>query len=183
MIAFRRRDVARPYQEGLHCLLPLKHRQHVSARRRIIARLDQITGAKIVGREFVGSGKALVEQECAAAGQIAHSRAHRQRDRTDKHARDRTPLAAGPDMAPRDMAHLMSQDRRQFRFVIHQGQQPARCIDIAAHGGEGVDLRRIEQRDGEILAGRRKAGLNGNTPSDTRDEIGGRPRQRSAIIA
>ena len=42
-------------------------------------------------------------------------------------------------MKRRDMSDFMRQNAGKLRFVIRQGHQPARDVDIAAGRGERVD--------------------------------------------
>ncbi len=46
-----------------------------------------------------------------------------------------------------DMRHLVRQHRRQFRGVVRQRDQAARDIELAGRQREGVDRRRIQDRD------------------------------------
>ena len=60
----------------------------------------------------------------------------------------------------------MAQYRGQLRFVVHERQELAGNVNIAARDREGIIHRGIEQGDGEIALGIGEARLDGDPAPD-----------------
>ena len=102
------------------------------------------------------SGSAIAEQD---------ARKHGAQNPEDRIAcRSALPLSG---MLRSDMASLMAQHSSKFCLVVHQSDELAGDIDIAARNCESVVDRRIEQGDGEIAAGVGQTRLHRDVLADT----------------
>jgi hypothetical protein len=83
-------------------------------------------------------------------------------------------------VARRDMADFVTEHGGEFRLVVHQAEQLARDVDIAARHRESVHDGRVQRGDRERAAGPRHAGLRCDPPPHVRDISGTRSAFRAA---
>ncbi len=183
---------ARPFGQGsciarqplVEAVLRGQAFEHGGERRRVIACAHQILDAQIVRLRFlparIAERRQLRAGADAAPEQTRQPRiaADRADDRLSQRAEYRVALGdrlALLAVARRDMRDLVAQHRGQFGLVVHQRDELARRIDIAAGDREGVVHRAVEQGHVERVGIRRKPRLHRRAPPDPLDIGGLRP--------
>ena len=83
-------------------------------------------------------------------------------------------------MACGDVAHFMPQHPGQLRLVVHQRDQLAGGVDIAAGGREGIVDRAVEKRDGERVGRARQPRFHRDPLAHAAHVIGGVALHRAA---
>ena len=167
----RRQEVGSARVDGAGILLRLElgivlHRREEPHRAVwIVARARSDADADCIGLEFLGAREArqrelrLGERQCADLGIADHV--------ADDAADQRGLLGllfADRGMAGDDVAHLVRQHRRQFRFIVGERSDAAGHVELTGRQGESVDRLRIEQRDLVMQVrplGRRNQALDG----------------------
>ncbi|PHK24698.1 hypothetical protein VF10_10945, partial [Nostoc linckia z13] len=148
-------------QPRVEIVLGRKRSQHRPHRRRIIAAAREIADAEIVRFIFLLAREAQrVELRALARDLAERAVAGQHPEQHGKTARDGRGAVALRAVARGDMADLVAEHRGEFGFVVHQRDELARDIDIAARDREGVVDRRVEQGDPEVARRVRQARLD-----------------------
>ncbi len=159
----------------LEVILRGKAGQHGRQRAGIVTGGSKVADAEPVGLKLLTARKAqrrelrdlqgvILEKPADGAGDPAGI-AEKTADDSAEHAKNRVALGirlALLRMTRGDMADFVAEHAGQLSFVVHQGHQLARDVNIAAGDCEGVIDRRIEQRHGERRRRIRQARLYSN---------------------
>ena len=157
-----------PGGERLVIVQLAKHRRHAIG---VIARSGGVADTQAVRlillRAAEPEGVELCPGACdasqdVAAGEPAYSRRQKPAQGSSRVALVGMPRGDVPD--------FVAEHRCELRLAVHQGEQLAGDIDIAAGDRERVLDRRIEQGHREVTLRVREPGLNGHALADSFDE-------------
>jgi hypothetical protein len=144
--------------------------EHGCRRGWIVAGPADIADAEIVGLEFLLAGEAQqVPLAELARGLRDLARPGQHPGETGDDLRQKPGAAALAAVARVDVADLMAEHEREFGFVVHQSEQLARDVDIAAGDGEGVHHGRVERGEAECAAAARNIGIAGHLAANRLD--------------
>jgi hypothetical protein len=151
--------------------------EHGCRRGWIVAGPADIADAEIVGLEFLLAGEAQqVPLAELARGLRDLARPGQHPGETGDDLRQKPGAAALAAVARVDVADLMAEDERELGLVVHQAEELARDVDVAAGHRKGVHHRRVQRGEAERIAASRDTGICRHLAADRRHI--GAPRAR-----